>query len=81
MPLLLSLAIHNALQEVQEHLLPEELLFAFLDDVYVVAGPDRIRAIYKVLEAKLSAKAVICLRTGKPARGTRLATDLQTWRI
>ena len=39
MPLLFSLAIHNALLEVQESLLPGEHLFAFLDDIYVLCQP------------------------------------------
>ena len=38
MPLLFSLAIHDVLQRVKEGLFPGELLFAFLDDVYVVCS-------------------------------------------
>ena len=65
MPLLFSLAIHNALQEVQEQLHPGELLFASLDVVYAVAAPDRIRPIYDLLGAKLFERAGIRLHTGK----------------
>ena len=65
MPLLFSLAIHNALQEVREQLHPKELLFAFLDNVYAVAAPDRIRPIYDQLGAKLFERAGIRLHTGK----------------
>ena len=65
MPLLFSLAIHNALAEVKEQLLDGEFLFAFLDDVYVMAKPDRIRTIYDLLSVKLSTVAGIQLHTGK----------------
>ena len=44
-PLLFSLAIHNALAEVKAKLVEGELLFAFLDDVYVVAQPAKISFI------------------------------------
>ena len=40
MPLLFSLAIHDALVEVRRHLRDWELLFAYLDDVHVVSKPD-----------------------------------------
>ena len=40
MPLLFSLKIHNALLEVKAGMRPGELLFAFLDDVYVVASTE-----------------------------------------
>ena len=39
-PLLFSLAVHNALQEVQAELLPGDWLFAFLDDVYALFSQD-----------------------------------------
>ena len=64
MPLLFSLAIHNALAEVSEGMLPTELLFAFLDDVYVVSNPDRTRPLYDLLGEKL-AHAGIRLHAGK----------------
>ena len=87
MPLLFSLAIHNALAEVKEQLLDGEFLFAFLDDVYVLAKPDRIRTIYDLLSVKLSTMAGIQLHTGKtrtwnkagvcPARMAEL--ELSVW--
>ena len=64
MPLLFSLAIHNALAEVREGMLPTELLFAFLNDVYVVSNPDRTRPLYDLLGEKL-AHAGIRLHAGK----------------
>ena len=51
MPGLYSLAAHAALQEVQAGLRDGEAVFAFLDDVYVVALPDRVRELYAAVEA------------------------------
>ena len=65
MPLLFSLAIHNALAEVRLHLQEGELLFAFLDDVYVVSKPDRTRVLYDLLADRLHAMAGIQLHEGK----------------
>ena len=39
MPMLFSLAIHNALAEVKIHLVEGEHLFAFLDDLCVLCSP------------------------------------------
>ena len=65
MPLLFSLAIHDALEEVQAELEDGELLFAFLDDVYVVCLPHRVRTIFDLLGARLSRVAGIRLHDGK----------------
>ena len=65
MPLLFSLGIHDALSEVQQHLQPGECLFAYLDDVYVLSSPERIREVYNMLETTLRAQAGIQLHTGK----------------
>ena len=64
MPLLFSLAIHDALVEVRRHLREGELLFAFLDDVYVVSKPDRTRPLYDLLD-RLHTTAGIQLHEGK----------------
>ena len=50
MPGLYSLAAHAALQEVQAGLRDGEAVFAFLDDVYVVALPEQVRAWYAAVE-------------------------------
>ena len=46
MPALFSLGQRSALHTIQQHLLPNESLLAFLDDVYVVVPPDRVRPVY-----------------------------------
>ena len=55
MPLLFNLAIHNALEEVRGQMQEGELLFAFLDDIYIVSSPARTRRIYDLLQTHLMA--------------------------
>ena len=65
MPLLFALGIHEALVEVSASLQPTEHLFAYLDDIYVVAAPERIRLIFDLLRECLSRRAGISLNGGK----------------
>ena len=65
MPLLFSLAMHNALLEVKSQLQDGEFLFAFLDDVYVISSPARTKPIYEVLRDRLQVSAGIQLHQGK----------------
>ena len=73
MPLLFSLAVHNALAEVQEELLPNEFLSAFLDDVYVLSLLNRTREIYNLLADTLHSRAGIRLHSGKTRTWNRAA--------
>ena len=50
MPMLFSLGVHNALEEVQQFLDPGEFLFAYLDDVFILSSPGRAREIFNLLE-------------------------------
>ena len=52
MPMLFSPGQHAALVAVQRQLLAHERVFAFLD-VYVVTSPNRILAVYTILQAEL----------------------------
>ncbi len=65
MPLLYALGQHRALQAINSRLRPDERLFAFLDDLYVVARPERIATIYNVLEEELWNHARIRINAGK----------------
>eukprot|EP00973_Karenia_brevis_P043297 6000973-Karenia_brevis.AAC.1 len=65
MPLLFCLGVHDSLSEVKSKLQEGEHVFAFLDDVYAVADPDRIRPIYDLLAETLASKAGISLHAGK----------------
>ena len=65
MPLQFSLAIHNALAEVKCQMQDGEFLFAFLDDVYIIANPARTRTIYNLVQDRLHTMAGIQLHQGK----------------
>ena len=45
MPALFSLGQHPALEAVAAQLQPGEALYAFLDDVYAVVEPNRVRPV------------------------------------
>ena len=47
-PLLFSIGIQGALEEVSRSLRPEERLCAFLDDVYLLCLPDRVASLYEL---------------------------------
>ena len=63
MPALFSLGQRAALRTMQQHLLPNEALLAFLDDVYVVVPPNRVRPVYDTLAYTLQSQASIQLKT------------------
>ena len=65
MPALFALGQHPALQALQAQLQADERLFAFLDDVYVVCSPDRVSAIYGVLQNALFHHSNIRVHHGK----------------
>ena len=65
MPALCALAQHPALAELQGQLLPGEAVFAFLDDIYVVAEPERVRPLLDALSAALWEHARDRLHAGK----------------
>ena len=49
MPALYSFNVRDALTEAQAGLEPNELLLVSLDDVYIVARPDRVRLLFDCL--------------------------------
>ena len=49
MPAQYSLGQHAALEAVQRQLQEGEHLFAFLDDVYVLCQPERVRVLFDLL--------------------------------
>ena len=65
MPLLFSVGQHDALSEVQNRLLPSEVLCAFLDDIYVVCRPERVGMAHTMLENALWRHARIQVHAGK----------------
>ena len=65
MPLLFAIGIQAALEEVHTTLLPGEQLCAFLDDVYALCDPERVKAIHDTLAECLWRVAGIQLHGGK----------------
>ena len=65
MPLLFSIGIQSALEEVARSLEPGEQLCAFLDDIYLLCLPSRVQHLHKVLTEALSRHAGIQLHQGK----------------
>ena len=65
MPMLYALGQHGALLSLQDFLLPDEHLFAYLDDMYVVCLPDRVGPIFKHLQEALEQYARIQVHLGK----------------
>ena len=65
MPALFSLGQRAALHTVQEELQDGESLFAFLDDIYVLVPPNRVRPVYDLLSHHLFTSAHIRLNAGK----------------
>ena len=65
MPLLFSIGIQGALEQVAASLLPGEQLCAFLDDMYLLCDPSRVRFLYALLAAALARVAGIQLHQGK----------------
>ena len=65
MPALFSLGQHNALVAVQHQLEQDERMFAFLDDIYVTARPDRVVPIFNLLRRELWTHARIQIHLGK----------------
>ena len=53
MPMLFSLGQHNALRAAQARLEEGKLVFAYLDNVYIVASPNRVSAMCAILQEGL----------------------------
>ena len=65
MPALFSLGQRSAFRTIQDQLLPNESLLAFLDDLYVMVPPHRVRPVYDVLAHTLQSQTRIQLNRGK----------------
>ena len=65
MPLLFSIGIQHALEEVAAGMVPGEQISAFLDDVYLLCQPARVKPLFKLLEGALLRCAGIQLHQGK----------------
>ena len=60
-----ALFFQAALEEVAEALTPREQMHAFLDDVYIVCQPERVRVLFDMLAGALTRVAGIRPHDGK----------------
>ena len=65
MPMLFSLGQHNALRAIQVWLQEGELTSTYLDDVYIVCSPERVSAIFAILQEELWRHARTRIHHGK----------------
>ena len=65
MPALHAIAQQPALHEVQAALREGEAIFAYLDDTYIVAAPERVKELYECYRAALWSHARVELNFGK----------------
>ena len=65
MPLLFVVGQHQALEAAQRQLWPGESLFAYLDNIYMVTSPDRVGAVYAIVQEGLRVHACIEIHGGK----------------
>ena len=65
MPLLFSIGIQGALEEVADAMRPDEQICAFLDEVYIVCQPERVRVLFDLLAESLIRVAGIRLHDGR----------------
>ena len=68
---------HNALVAVQEQLGPDERLFAFLDDIYMTSGPNKVVPTFNILRRELWTHARIQIHLGRPKSGTKVEGNHQ----
>ena len=75
MPLLFSIGIQGALEKVADALTPDEQIYAFLDDVYIVCQPDRVRFLFDLLAESINvATQVLRWHTLPQPGNTRFST-------
>jgi len=89
MPALFSVALAPALHDLQRELRPSEQVLAYLDDVYILASPDRVALLYRRLEELIWQRARLRLNASKtrvwnaagvlPDAVPQLAPDSAVW--
>ena len=89
MPALFSVALAPALHDLQRELRPTEQVLAYLDDVYILASPDRVALLYRRLEDLIWQRARLRLNASKtrvwnaagvlPDAVPQLAPDSAVW--
>ena len=59
-----SLGQHEALQAVSRELMPSKKLFAFSDDIFIVAAPERLATVHRQVETALWDRSRIRINQG-----------------
>ena len=87
--LFFSVALAPALHDLQRELRPTEQVLAYLDDVYILASPDRVALLYRRLEDLIWQRARLRLNASKtrvwnaagalPNAVPQLAPDSAVW--
>ena len=75
MPALFSLGLAQALQEAQSRLQANELVIAYLDDLYIVSSPERARDAYNTVTDVVRARCGIEPNEGKTACWNKSGTE------
>ena len=65
MPALFALGLHDTLAKVKDQMLPGEDLFAYLDDMYFLCKPNRVKALYELLKQTFKEDTGLDLNAGK----------------
>ena len=65
MPALFALGLHDALAAARKEMAAEDLLVAYLDDVYMVTARDRAKESYKLVTKKIEDLSGIQPNLGK----------------
>ena len=82
MLMLYALGQHHALLAVQSHLLPNERLMAFHDDVYAVSEPERTCKLHNIMRQELWDCSRTQINSGKTQiwnRSGHVPTDHDVW--
>ena len=69
--MLYALGQHHALEVAAAQLLPDEILAAYLDDVYIICQPDRARPAFDIVSRAIERHAGVAANSGKTRVFTR----------
>ena len=75
MPAFFALGLHDTLVRVPGQMLPGEHLFAYLDDIYILCKPARVRTLYNLLKLALKEDTGLDLNEGKTRVYNKAGTE------
>ena len=71
MPGLFSVGQQEVLEEIRHRLHPDDVVVAFLDDVFIITSPDRARAAYDIAAEVMPRRIGVQLQTRMKSTKTR----------